>query len=85
MFRLMFVNAFTQEPLRHTDNYSEEQILDVIDGFSVAKGEECFIFDYDLNTLSAEYVTHNKFLEDETTVYKLFFKTELADIQLPLI
>jgi len=48
---------------------------------NVGSGLDSFIIDNDLRTLRAEYVTYSMIHGSKETIYKIFFKLKLSEIQ----
>lgn len=83
MYKLQFCNAYTQEVLREATYDSVDLIQSLIDSAqkNVGSGLDGFIIDNLLRTLKAEYVTHSMIHEENETVYKLFFKVKISEVQ----
>ncbi|MEH7441119.1 hypothetical protein V7201_02180 [Bacillus sp. JJ1122] len=86
MFRVEFVNVFTQEILREVPYQDEKAILEIIDMLSSKpeNSNDTYLIDSQFRSLDAEYVSHSKLEDDGVTVYKLFFKVQLSEKQLKL-
>jgi len=86
IYKIQFINEYTQEVIRAATFDSPETILHMIKGFekTINIDEDSYIFDSNQRAYIAEYLTHNKITEDNTITYNLFFKTRLSDIQIPL-
>lgn len=87
-FKLQFVNAYSQEILREATYDSVDDINNVIKAFeeSTTIDVPTDIFDNQQRTLTAKYLSHNKFTEENTMIYKLklYFKTRIAEKQVPI-
>ncbi|MGF6950094.1 hypothetical protein QF028_002599 [Neobacillus sp. B4I6] len=83
MYKLQFCNAFTQELLREATYGKVDVIQSLIESAqkNVGSGLDSFIIDNELRTLRAEYVTHSMIHQGNETVYKLFFKVKLSEVQ----
>jgi hypothetical protein len=83
MYKMQLCNVYTQEVLREAVYDKPDMIHSLIDSAekNVGFGLDSFIFDNQQRTLKAEYVTYSMIHESEATVYKIFFKVKLSDIQ----
>lgn len=83
MYKLQFVNTYTQEILREIDYERQDKIFEVINDMEKIKeqGLECFLLDSQQRTLACEFVYYSKHEEDGITYYKMFYKTRLAPVQ----
>lgn len=83
MFKLQFINTYTQEILREIDYDRQDKIFEVINDMEKTReqGLDCFLLDSQKRTLQCEFVYYSKVEEDEIIIYKLFFKTRLATVQ----
>jgi hypothetical protein len=86
MYKMQFVNAYNQNVLREQLFKSPENILEMIMSFqkTTNDGLEIFLMDTERRFLECEYVLYRIVEEDKMTVYKVFFKVKMAELQ-PLI
>lgn len=82
MYKLQFVNAYSQEILREVDYDSTDHIKSIIDSMEKRDSKlGMFLLDSKMRTLKAEYVSFSKIHKSKSTTYKLYFKVKLNDIQ----
>jgi hypothetical protein len=87
LYKIQFCNVYTQEVLREENYDTPDQILSIIDDMEnkVSSDLGLFLFDSRRRTLKAEYVSYKMIHEGKGTVYKLFFKVRLNDVQAKIV
>ncbi|WP_286231330.1 hypothetical protein [Neobacillus mesonae] len=83
MYIMQICNVYSQEILREAAYDKPDFILEMIESAekNVKDKLDAFILDKDMRTLKAEYVNCKKIQDEDDTIYKLFFKTRLSEIQ----
>lgn len=87
-YKLQFANVYTHEILREHIYNTPEYIHNIIKTLEATNSvnEDSFLFDSKRRTLRVRYVTRSEFTEDnDTKVYRLFFKVRLHDVQVPIV
>jgi 1-aminocyclopropane-1-carboxylate deaminase/D-cysteine desulfhydrase-like pyridoxal-dependent ACC family enzyme len=83
MYKMQFVNAYNQNVLREQLFKSSEKIMEMIMSLekTTKDGLEIFLMDSEKRMLDSKFVTYKIVEEDDMTVYKVFFKTKIAELQ----
>lgn len=80
MYKIQFLNAYTQEILREESYEKPDHIESMIEGLKNAAGE-IYLFDDKKRTLVANYVSDKIVITDFNIIYKVYFKVKLSPIQ----
>ncbi|THE09501.1 hypothetical protein E1I69_22050 [Bacillus timonensis] len=80
MFRLEFVNCFTQEVLRHAqyEDKDKDYVNEMLGTLRSVK-EDMIIFDNAMNPFTALYLTHLVARENDVKTYRVFFKVKQSN------
>jgi hypothetical protein len=80
---MQLCNAYTQEVVREERYDNPDVINSLIKSAekSVSQGLESFIIDDQKRTLKAEYITHSIIKGTKETLYKIFFKVKVNEVQ----
>jgi hypothetical protein len=83
LYKIQFCNVYTQEVLREEKYDKPDRILSIIEDMQKQVDSKLglYLFDSQMRTLKAEYISHKMIHEGMTTVYKIFFKVKLNDVQ----
>ncbi|RFU70360.1 hypothetical protein D0469_07095 [Peribacillus saganii] len=87
MYKVQFVNAYTQDILREEEYKEIMLILEMVSSFEQNKDKNeklnnpSYIFDHQRRTWEAFYLSHVVVEEEKCRIYKLFFKVKMSEIQ----
>ncbi|MEH7380290.1 hypothetical protein V7138_07400 [Bacillus sp. JJ1533] len=75
MYKLQFVNAFTQEIIREVE-YHDRTYINKFLGILESADEDLIIFDNKMNYYTARYLSHAIVHDGYTMIYRVLFKTK---------
>nr|WP_304220273.1 hypothetical protein [Fredinandcohnia onubensis] len=80
MFRLEFVNCFTQEVLRHAEyEEKDKEYVNEMLGILRSAKEDMIIFDNAMNPSTARYLTHLVVRENNVKTFRVLFKVKQSN------
>lgn len=84
LYILQFCNAYTQEVLREVEYKNIERVYSFLNPFQDGTNQFCYLLDSRQRLLQADFVSKTVIYQGNDTVYRIFFKVKLNDIQ-PII
>lgn len=84
MYILQFCNAYAQEVLREVEFENIEMIYSILNSFQDEMNQFCYLLDSRQRLFKADYVSNTVTYQGNDTVYRVFFKLKLNDLQ-PLV
>ena len=85
-YKMKLVNVYNQETIREETYQEPDVILNFLENFEDTKDstDEMYLFDSEMRTLLAKYVSYSKKSNGNTLIYRLFFKTRISEYQFPV-
>jgi hypothetical protein len=83
LYKLQFINTYSQEVLREATYETNVEINRMLIGFEKASeiDEPTLIFCNNRKTWNAEYLFHKVVNEENEIIYKVFFIVSLSEVQ----